>query len=259
MPSTSPSPDLGRKPPESVLGRVMVVLSAFDADTPALTLAELSRRAGLPKPTVHRMAVELCEQRLLRRDEAGRYLLGLRLFELGELVPQHRTLREAALPLMEDLREATRSRIHLAVLNGVDVLYVEILGIGDVGVPSRTGGRLPAHATGVGKVILAYSSPDVVRARIEAGLPRLTARTITREDAFMAELRKIRTVGMALDMGENTPGISCVAAPVYGSDRKIRAALSVTGRTERLDPGAVGPAVRTAAFALTRELRSSRL
>ena len=96
----------------------------------------------------------------------------------GELVPAHRSLSEAALPVMEDLREATRQRIHLAVLEGVDVVYVEILGSSGVDVTSRTGGRLPAHATGVGKAILAYSSAATVRARIEAGLPRLTPRTI---------------------------------------------------------------------------------
>jgi IclR family acetate operon transcriptional repressor len=255
MPSVSPS----TRPPDSVLGRVMALLSAFDADTPVLSLAELSRRCGLPKPTVHRMVAELCEQRLLRRDEAGRYLLGLRLFELGELVPQQRTLREAALPLMEDLREATRCRIHLSVLDGIDVVYVEILGTADAGVPSRPGGRLPAHTTGVGKAILAYSTPEVIRARIDAGLTPLTARTISTEDAFLAELRKIRTVGMALDLEENTPGIFCVAAPVFGADRRIRASLSVTGRSEQLDPAAVGPAVRTAAFTLTRALRAHGL
>ena len=93
------------------------------------------------------------------------------LFERGELVPQHRSLSEAALPVMEDLREATRQRIHLAVLEGVDVVYVEILGTGGLDVTSRTGGRLPAHATGVGKAILAYCRPPPCRRGSTPGCP----------------------------------------------------------------------------------------
>ena len=132
----------------------------------------------------------------------------------------HRSLSAAALPVMEDLREATRQRIHLAVLEGVDVVYVEILGTSGVDVTSRTGGRLPAHATGVGKVILAYSSAATVRARVEAGLPRLTPRTIATAGNLTRELRKIRSVGMALDLEESHLGVSCVAAPVFGADRQ---------------------------------------
>ena len=105
---------------------------------------------------------------MLERQGDG-YRLGMWLFERGELVPEHRSLSDAALPLMEDLREVTRQRVHLAVLEGVDVVYVEILGTGGIDVASRTGGRFPAHATGVGKAMLAYSPAATVRARVDAG------------------------------------------------------------------------------------------
>ena len=103
------------------------------------------------------------------------------------------------------------------------------------------------------------SAPSVVEARIEAGLTAFTARTITSADALVAELRKIRTHGFALDIEESTPGVLCVAAPVFGADRGIRAGLSVTGITRSIDPGTIGPAVRTAAFTLTRALRDAGL
>ena len=137
---------------------------------------------------------------------------------------------------MEDLREATHQRIHLAVLDGVDVVYLQILGSAGKPITSRTGGRLPAHVTGVGKVILAYSPAAVVKARIDAGLPRYTPRTITTPGALMRELRVVRTEGTAYDREESNIGISCVAAPVFGHDRRIRAGLSVTGPTGRIDP-----------------------
>lgn len=247
----------------TLLARAAAIVGAFDEHAPVLSLAELARRTGLPKSTVHRIVAELVTLRVLERQDSGPsgegYRLGMWLFERGELVPGHRSLSDAALPVMEDLREATRQRIHLAVLEGVDVVYVEILGTSGVDVTSRTGGRLPAHATGVGKVMLAYSPAATVRARIEAGLPRLTPRTIATPGGLTKELRKIRSVGMALDVEESHVGVSCVAAPVFGADRRIRAGLSVTGRTGSIDPVTLGPAVRTAAFTLSRVLRESGL
>jgi IclR family transcriptional regulator, acetate operon repressor len=248
--------------PVSLLARATALLEAFDEGGPVLGLAELARRTGLPKSTVHRIAKELVSLRVLEHpDDASLegYRLGMWFFERGELVPSHRSLSDAALPIMEDLREATRQRIHLAVLDGVDVVYVEILGARQHDVASRTGGRLPAHATGVGKVLLAYSSAATVRARIDAGLPQMTPRTIATPGGLTRELRKIRSVGMALDLEESHVGISCVAAPVFGVDRKVRAGLSVTGVTGSIDPVTLGPAVRTAAFTLSRTLRASGL
>jgi IclR family transcriptional regulator, acetate operon repressor len=242
----------------SLLSRAAAIVGAFDDRDPVLSLVELSRRTGLPKSTVHRIVGELVTLRVLERHDDG-YRLGMWLFERGELLPGHRSLSEAALPVMEDLREATRQRIHLAVLDGVDVVYVEILGTGGLEVVSRTGGRLPAHATGVGKAMLAYSPAATVQARIEAGLPRLTPRTISTSGGLVRELRKIRSVGMALDLEEAQLGVSCVAAPVFGADRKVAAGLSVTGVTGSVDPGTLGPAVRTAAFTLSRLLRESGL
>lgn len=243
-----------------MLGRTLALLETFAPGEQSLSLAELSRRSGLPKPTVHRMASEMCKERLLERLDDGSYRLGLRLFEIGERVQTHRTLSTAALPIMEDLREATRQRIHLAVLDGVEVVYVEILGANLLHhIGSRTGGRFPAHATGVGKAILAYSPAAVVQARIEAGLPRLTARTITTPGALTRELQEIRTKGFAQDREESHLGVSCVAAPVFGSDAKVRAALSITGRTTSIDPARLGSAIRIAANTLSRTLRESHI
>lgn len=241
-----------------VLGRTLALLESFESGDTSLSLAELAKRTGLPKPTVHRMIAELVRERMLERVTDGSYRLGLRLFEIGERVPSRRSLSDAALPIMEDLRQVTRQRIHLAVLDGVDVVYLEILGAEVLKVGSRTGGRFPAHATGVGKALLAHS-PDATEARIEAGLPRLTPRTITTPGALVRDLQNIRTRGFAMDREESHVGVSCVAAPVFGSDGEVRAALSVTGRTRSIDQTRLGPAVMTAARTLTRALRESHL
>jgi IclR family acetate operon transcriptional repressor len=241
-------------PAISVLERAFSLLSVFNLEHTELGISELARRSSLPKATVHRMVGDMVRLGILEQD--GRRLrLGLRLFELGQLVPRQSTLREAALPYMEDLREATASAVHLAVLEGVEVVYVEILrGRERQVLPSRVGGRMPAHATGVGKAILAFSAPEVVMARIEAGLTRSSPYTIVLPGPLARELQTIRETRVSYDREESAVGVVCAAAPVFGADGRVQGALSVTGRAERLDVERMAPAVRTAALALSRVL-----
>lgn len=242
-----------------VVDKVALILAAFDSGETDLGVRQIAARTGLATSTVHRLTSELVTHRVLERGLDARLRLGLRLFELGELVPRHRTLSQAARPIMEDLWAATHQRIHLAVLDGVDVVYVEIVGGTGLPLSSRTGGRLPAHATGVGKVILAYSSDAVIQSVIDSGLRGLTPQTITSPDDLQRALATIRAEGTAYDNEESHRGISCVAAPVFGMNRQIRAGLSITGQTRAIDPFPLGVAVRTAAFTLSRALRRSRL
>lgn len=253
-PAGSSAPPTARPAVPSVLARAVSLLDAFHPDDPGLTVSELGRRTGLAKSTVHRMAVELCRLGLLEQTPDG-LRLGLHLFELGQLVHRQRSVREAALPLMEDLREATRSTVHLAVREGIEVVYVEILRAkGAPSLPSRVGGRMPAHATGVGKALLAFSPPEVVNARIEAGLPPHSPHTIIAPGPLLRELTTVRATGIAFDREESGPGIVCAAAPVFGADGSPVAALSVSGRSSHTDVERVGLAARTAALALTRQL-----
>ncbi len=237
---------------DSVVGRAVRVLDAFDAEQGVLPVAEVVRRSGLPKSTTHRLVGELVSLGLLERVPDG-VRLGLRLFELGQLVPRQRTLRDAARPFMEDLRVATGASIHLAVLQGVEVVYVEILPAKTTQrLPSRVGGRMPAHATGVGKAILAFSPPEVVQARVDAGLERRSPHTIVLPGALARELARIRETGVSYDREESGVGIVCAACPIVGPDGEVIAALSVSGRSGQLDIERMSPAVRTAALAIAR-------
>ncbi|WP_344989837.1 IclR family transcriptional regulator, partial [Tsukamurella soli] len=137
----------------SVVRRVSALLAAFRPDEVAVGVNELARRTGIPKASVSRLVAELVEEGLLERS-GGRVGLGLRLFELGERASRRRSMREVALPFLADLRAATGQTVHLAVLDGAEVVYVEILrGRDGPWLPSGVGGRLPAHATGVGKAL----------------------------------------------------------------------------------------------------------
>jgi DNA-binding IclR family transcriptional regulator len=146
----------------SVVRRLAAVLDAFRARDVYLGINEIARRTDLPKSTVSRLVKEMHEAGFLER-KAQKVGLGLQMFEWGERASRRRSLRQVALPFMADLREATHQTIHLAVLDGTEVVYVEILHReGAPRLPSRVGGRLPAHATGVGKALLAASDPDVI-------------------------------------------------------------------------------------------------
>ncbi|GAB3605712.1 IclR family transcriptional regulator [Conyzicola nivalis] len=234
----------------SVIERVTIVLGCFGADDQRVGISELARRANLPKSTVSRLVSELVEHRYLERDGAG-VRLGLRLFELGELAAQPKALRTLALAAMADLRDVTGHTVQLAVLEGVEVVYVGVIHGRNPPAPrARIGSRLPAHATAVGKAILAFSAPDAVERVIETGLPLVGAAPV-RVSAFRAQLDGVRAGGIALD---SDSGADCVASPILDGAGRAVAAISVCGRTGAFDAPGAGPAVRTAALGLARRL-----
>jgi IclR family transcriptional regulator, acetate operon repressor len=126
-------------------------------------------------------------------------------------------------------------------------------------VPSRVGGRMPMHCTGVGKALLAFGPPERLAAVLDAGLTRIAPRTIITPGRLNAELVAIRESGVALEREESGAGVTCVAAPVLDVDGAAVAAISITGWVNRLDPDRLAPAVRTAALGVSRVLRGHHL
>src|SRR5690348_14642223 len=145
--------------PTAVIDRISLVLDAFDGSG-RLTLAQIVRRTGLPRSSAHRMLERLVQLRWLRRS--GRdYELGMRLVELGSLAVHQDRLVRAAGPHLAELHRATGLVVHLAVLDGPDVVYLDKVGDRMVGaLPTRVGARQPAHCTAVGKAILAYRDEE---------------------------------------------------------------------------------------------------
>ena len=129
----------------SVLDRVTAVFEAFGEHDEGLGVSELARRANLPKSTVSRIAADLVGQQFLDRDGDKLYL-GVRLFELGQTVEQPRRLRQLALPVMTDLRNATGQTIHLAVLEGIDVVFIAIVRGGPMPTDAGAGRRSASGA-----------------------------------------------------------------------------------------------------------------
>ncbi|MDP9092459.1 MAG: IclR family transcriptional regulator [Actinomycetota bacterium] len=247
--------DRANHPPLSVLGRAMSILHCFDATArQELSLGEVTAISGLPKATVHRLLGTLSEWQMIERTSTG-FRLGIQLFELGMRVPRQFSLRDAALPYLLDLHQATKETVQLAVLDGTDMIFLaKIVRRCSPRSLSRVGGRVPAHCTGVGKAFLAFADPAVVQAVFARPLRRCTPYTLTAPGLFVRQLEAVRDTGLAQTCDESVIGTACVASPVFAAYGKVVAAISVTGSTGNFDPSKMGPAVRTAALAISRDL-----
>lgn len=235
--------------------KVVSLFDAFQVGDVELSLNELARRTGLPLSTAYRLVKELVTWGGLEHARGGGYRVGLRLLEVGARAPRSAGLNEIVVPFMQDLFIATRENVHLAVLSGHEALYVErVTGLQSIAVKSRRWGRMPLHATGVGKVLLAYGPPGLVDEVIAAGLPRYTPYTIVAPGHLRRNLAEIRRTGLAVAHEEMTMGRVSVATAVFDAADRAVAALSIVVPTT-VDPLRLAPAVRTAALSASRRLR----
>ena len=254
QPSPNPGP---ANPARSVTARALALLGAFDVDHPRLTLTELSRRAGLPLATVHRLARELEQWRALDRDDRGRYGVGLRVWEMGMLAPVHSRLREVALPYLLSLHAETGLNIQLAACDGFDAVYVEKLTSShSAPTASRVGGRMPLHATAAGKALLAFQSPAFVEALLQRPLARYTPHTVTDRPTLRRSLDRIRRDGYATTRQEYREGASGVAVPVLAR-AEVVACVGLLSTTLRADLARFLPSLRAAAAGIAARLEAA--
>jgi DNA-binding IclR family transcriptional regulator len=230
-----------------LLSRADAVLAAFDSDHLTMTLFGLVARTGLPKTTVFRIAEEMVDLGWIER-RGGRYRIGTRLFERASLAGPRASVRDTALPFLQEVCAATHETTHLAVSDGSQIVYLEkLVGRRPVTTLSRVGGRMPALCTGLGKVLTAFSDPQVREEIIGAGVEARTPHTLTRPWKIRRELARIRDEGLGYDREESDLGLRCVAAPVTGPDGSCVAAVSLTGPADRLNLSRMAPLVRHAA------------
>ncbi|CAL9583096.1 HTH-type transcriptional regulator KipR [Streptomyces sp. enrichment culture] len=235
--------------------RLLSVLAAFDHAHPALCLTDISRRAGLSLTTAHRLVGALTAWGALERDDAGLYHVGLRLWEVAALAPRGLALRQAALPYLEDLYEATHENVQLAVRDGDEVVYTEWLsGRSAVGVHIRVGARWPLHATGVGLALLAHAEPGSQEAYCAGPLAAFTPYTITDPARLRRVLAEVRRTGVAVSDRQVTEDALSVAAAVRGPDGAVTAAVSVVVPHDAARVPVLAPAVRLAARGMSRAL-----
>ncbi|WP_405915614.1 IclR family transcriptional regulator [Streptomyces sp. NBC_00728] len=239
----------------SAPGRLLAVLAAFDHGHPALSLTDISRRAGLSLTTAHRLVAALAEWGALERDADGVYHVGLRLWEIAALAPRGLALRQTALPYLEDLYEATHENVQLAVRDGSEVVYTEwIAGRSSVGVRIQVGAHWPLHATGVGLALLAHTQPAFQETYCAGPLVSYTPYTITDPVRLRRTLAEVRRTGVAVSNRQVTDDALSVAAPVRGTDGSVVAAVSLVVPQADAQVPALIPAVRLAARGISRAL-----
>ncbi|GAA3666772.1 IclR family transcriptional regulator [Nocardioides ginsengisoli] len=243
-------------PGASVVSRSLALLFAFDDQHRRLTLSELARRADLPLPTAYRLVGELVAGGALVRRGSGEYVVARRLWQVGLLAPVETGLREVAAPFLNDIHAATRATVHLAVRERTEVLYLERLsGRASVPVVSTVGSRLPLHATGVGKVLLAHAPDDVVEAAL-AQLGRVTPYTVTQPARMREQLDRIRRDGYATTVEEMTLGACSVAVPIRagGAEGRVVAAVGIVVPSLKRDRPRLVAALQVAAQGIGRSL-----
>ena len=241
-------------PGTSVLRRAARILSAFTEAEPRLDLTRLAVITGLPRSTAHRLASELVELGHLERLEGG-YVIGTRLWELGELAPVSSRLREIALPHLLTLFAATGENVHLAVLADTEALYVARL-TGSASIPtlSRMGGRLPLHTTGVGKALLSTRDEAWLIDYFALPRDRETIHSITDESALRQDLALASERGYAATRQEMTLGNVSIAAPLPPIAGLPPAAVGVVTHLTRGESNRLAPLVIRAAADIARDL-----
>jgi DNA-binding IclR family transcriptional regulator len=215
--------------------KALHVLESVAAEGRPLSLGEVSHRAGLDKSAAHRMLATLVHAGYVHQDpETRRYAMGYRVVSLSRNLLAENEVVRLARQTLERIAAETREGVHLEVLDGTETVLVQhVKGTQLVAVDFQVGDRSALHSTSIGKVLLAFQDADVIDAVIAAGLPALTASTITEPAALRRELRSIREQGYAIDDRETNDNMRCISVPVFERDRPLRMGISCSGPDSR--------------------------
>lgn len=213
------------------------ILDAFTDEAPERSLGELAVHCGMPAATVRRILVTLEQVGFVRQDPVTRcYRLGIKLFELGYRAAQQIDLRRVARPHLEALVKATGESAYLSIYDRGEVLYIDRAEAPQpIQLTSRVGQRLPAHSTGTGKVFLAHLPPEELDRFLAQPLERFTPYTVTDPARLREELKEVRERGYATTLEEHLLDTFAVAAPVFGPEGRVVAAVGISGPRYRVD------------------------
>lgn len=236
--------------------RVLTVLDLLAARGPS-TFSEIVAALGLPNSSAHNLLQTMVRRDYLEFDQDARtYALGLRLWQVAQAYGGNRDLVTIARPLMQQIVDVTGETVQLARLDGVENVYLAIAeSPHPMKLVSAVGERLYAHATGLGKALLAALTDDEVRSLLTGvPLPAFTPYTITEVDTMITALHEIRARGYATDDEEYVIGCRCVAMTVHDDSGQVVAAMSVSIPTPRHTP-AIADRARVTLAAAVDELQ----
>ncbi len=221
-----------------VLEKAFKILELFDEKDKELSATEIHKYLSYNKTSTFRIIKNLEDAGYIEKDSLTlKYKLGLKIYYLGSLAESHTEIKRITRPFLEKLNEECHETVHLAVLHQGEALYLDkIEGKKTIRAITRIGMKLPAHCSGVGKMLLASLSEDALEEIIgEKGLKGFTDNTITDSNDLKAELTQIQKQGYAIDSEEIEEGLKCSAAPLLNSEGKVLAAISISAPSERFN------------------------
>ena len=239
--------------------RALDILLCFNRNEPVLTLSQIVGRVELHKSTVHRLLGTLESKRFVQRDDGGgSYRLGIRMIELGFSALKKTNIIEHAVPYMHRLSIEHRETVDLAILDGSDVVYLQVIESPlRVKIAAAPGEHLPAFCTATGRAFLAFLPEAKVKAIFKESVHEYTGHTKISLAALSEDLRVTRERGFATSLEEYEDGINAVAAPILDANQHPLAAIAMVGPAFRLSGERMvelGQAVKVAANAIAQEI-----
>jgi IclR family transcriptional regulator, KDG regulon repressor len=214
-----------------ILAKGLDILEELAQSNAGMTVVELADSIGIHKTSVYRYINTLLEGGYVQNDGEGRYQLGNKILELGSQKLRQMPLRETAHPFLIELNAQTEMTVHLCVLDGHNVVYIDkIESHRTLPIMSRIGSRAPVYCTAVGKALLSGLPTDQVVSILKGmDLEKRTPKTITDPIKLLEEIKRTAERGYAIDNEEHEPGIKCFAAPIRGYGGDVVGAISITG------------------------------
>ncbi|WP_240420218.1 IclR family transcriptional regulator [Paenibacillus periandrae] len=220
------------------LDRALNILDLFDEYTTELKITEISNRMDLHKSTVHSLLKTLQLHGYIEQDEeTGKYRLGMRLLEKGQLLLQRLDIRSLARKHLAAFTDHTGQTTHLVILDGKEGVYIDKVEGEKAAIRySRIGRRVPLHSSAVGKALVAFRKQEEIELLLkDYSYVVQTSLTIRDKETFLTELSRIQSQGYAVDDQENEPGVRCAAAPIYDHNGQVAAAMSVSTLLSAVD------------------------
>jgi len=217
--------------------RTLAMLEAIIADGGERSVSAIARAIGMPIATAHRQVATLVAENYLTPAGNGRHIAGTRLLGLLHRLDEKQVIANVAAPVLHDLASQVRSVVQLGTFENDMVTYRIKTGRGASGLFTKVGMQLEAYCSGIGKALLAHLPEDQLHTYLANGpFVPLTGNTITDPAALAEELERVRQTGMAVDNGEITESLYCIAAPIRMADGRVPAAISISRTMAQIDP-----------------------
>lgn len=217
------------------LMRALDILEAVGESTCSVSLKRITERVGLPKSTVYRLLSNLESREYVRCNIDGTYQLGLKLLTVSLQVEQSFELKQAAHPYLMALNESAQETVHLAILQGGKVIYIDTIeSPQSIRLVAKIGASNPVHCTALGKALLfSHADEEIARLLRVQGMEKRTEYTIRSIEDFLVEMKACRVRGYAFDERESALDARCVGAPIFGAKGTVIASMSVSGPAAR--------------------------